>query len=173
MVFHLWIHLISWIQKWGSPIVSHPHSPVVVRGAADARTGPFSVVAGCTGPRHSRLGYASMAFCRCPLFLKPAERNGRSSRGLRLALFSALHRNSLSLGNKEFCCYVVRMRRRVRACFGRLRAAPAPRFLICVQSGAFPTSASAVAGPGLSTAATFVACNVECWSWGGKRTASW
>ena len=44
---------------------------------------------------------------------------------------------------------------------------------VCVQSGAVPTSASAEAGPGLSTAATFVACIVECWSWGGTCTAPW
>ena len=65
VVFHFWIQLI---QKWGSPIVSHPHSPAVVRGPAYARTCPFSAVAGCTGPRYSRLGYALMAFCRCSLF---------------------------------------------------------------------------------------------------------
>ena len=44
---------------------------------------------------------------------------------------------------------------------GNYTTASMRKILICVQSGVVPTSASAEAGPGLSTAATFVACIVE------------
>ena len=145
------------------------------RGPADARTCPFSVVAGCAGPRYSRLGYALMAFCRCPLFSEACRKewtlSARPQAGPVLRPSPPL---SLSLsGEQKSCCYLVRLRRGVWACFGRRGAAPAPRFLICVRPGAVPTSASAEAGPGLSTAAAFVACIVECWSWGGTCTVPW
>ena len=46
---------------------------------------------------------------------------------------------------------------------GRRGVAQAPRFLICVLSGAVPTLALAGAGPCLSTVATFVVCILVLW----------
>ena len=179
VVHDFWIQLI---QKSCTPIESHPHSPAVARGPADARTCPFSVVAGCTGPRYSRLGYALMAFCRCPLFSEALRKEWTLSAlppvGPVVRLSPPLSLWGTKCPVTTLCACALESWR----AFGLRGVAPVPRFLICVQSGAVPTLASAGAGPCLSTGATFVACILVLWRHGpgvvhvqrpGRWVAGW
>ena len=150
--------------KWGSPIVSHPHSAAFARGPADARTCPVSVVSGCTGPRYSRLGYALMAFCRCPLFSEALRKEWTLSAlppvGPVVRLSPPLSLWGTKCPVTTLCACALESWR----AFGLRGVAPVPRFLICVQSGAVPTLALVGAGPCLSTVASFVAWILVLWS---------
>ena len=101
--------------------------------------------------------------CRCPLFSAACRKEWTLS-ARPLAGPVARPSPPLSLwGTKRpvttLCACAVESWRAL----GRRGVAPAPRFLICVPSGAVPTLALAGAGPCLSTVATFVACIPVLW----------
>ena len=114
VVHDFWIQLI---QKSCTPIESHPHSPAVARGPADARTCPFSVVAGCTGPRYSRLGYALMFFLQVSTLFCSLQKGMDAQRVASGRPCCLPFTTALSLGHKAPCYYLVCLRRGVLASF--------------------------------------------------------